>query len=207
MIDMVMPFLPSRLLFADGGGILLVIAEDGRAAAVCEDSVVHQLTWPGESVRPRRIAAASNAPIIAVQSSDYTIEMFRVSEWSLSPACTIDAGTAILGLYLDPAGQRVYAAVQRPFLDVVAWRVDAPGEAPLDIATMKYGFPQPSIAFPNGQSVVIGDELDMLLVQYDALKMVRDAGHDEPVRCIAAGPNLLASVACWLSIQFDQTRL
>jgi hypothetical protein len=209
MIDMVMPFLPSRLLFADGGRILLVIAEDGRAAAVCEDSVVHQLTWPGESVRPRRIAAASNAPIIAVQSSDYTIEMFRVSEWSLSPACTIDAGTAILGLYLDPAGQRVYAAVQRPFLDVVAWRVDAPGEAPLDVATMKYGFPPPSIAFPDGQSVVIGDELDLLFVPYDAPENgKRRREHDEPVRCIAAGPNFLASVACWLEdTQFDQMRL
>jgi WD40 repeat protein len=208
--DVVVPFMPNRLLFTDSGRLLSVLAEDGQITIIDADSKLHQLAWPKESAAPRAIAVASEAPIIAGQFSDGTIRVFRLNEWSLCPVCTIEIEALTLGLELDLAGQHVYAAVERLGFDLMSWRVDAPAEPPVHVAKMKgYQGPLVPIAFAGAEVIAIGDGFDLLFVPSgDAQRATRRVAHDEPVKHIAADPRLVASVACWFEdTRVDQIRL
>ena len=71
------------------------------------------------------------------------------------------------------------------------------------------GLPPVPIAFSGGELVVIGDGFDLLFVPRDDPETAtRHTGHDEPVRHIAAGAGLIASVASWFQdTSVDQLRL
>jgi len=203
-------FEPSRLLFVDGGRTLLAADQQGQLAAVGADGDVSSLSWPRELGAAPHIAVASGAPIIAALGSDGMITILRLAESRLSAVRSIDPGRPVLGLALDPTGQHVYAVVERLGLDVVSWRVDATDEAPLDILSLTSAGPPPvPIAFPRGDLVVIADGDDLVFVPLDTPEhATRHRGHDEPVKHIAAGSDVVASVACWFQdTDVDQIRL
>jgi WD40 repeat protein len=208
--DVLAPFVPRRLLFGDGGRTLLVTSEDGTFATVGADGQVRTLPWPPTLGAPLDVAVAADAPVIAVLCSNNELVLLRLSESTLTPIRTIDAGTRVLGLALDRAGQRLYALVARLGLVVVSWLVDAMGEAPHDVLPLTNpGLPPVPMAFPDGDRVTIADGDDLVFVPRDAPEQAtRHAGHDEPVTHLAAGGDLVASAACWYQdTAVDQLRL
>ncbi len=207
--DVPAPFPPVRLKFADGGQILLAVAADGQIATLGDEGVVQIQSWPPELGEPKVISVASDAPTIAALGSDNTIAILRLTESSFRPMRTIDVGELVVGLALDPSGEQVFAVVERLGLDVVSWPVYSPDSTPDEVVMIQSGLPPVPIAFSGEQIVVIGDGFDLLFVPQDASETAtRRGSHDEPVRLIAAGAGLVASVACsFQDTRVDQIRL
>jgi WD40 repeat protein len=204
--DVLAPFTPSRLLSADSGRMLLATAEDGRLAMLGVDGVAWVLSWLDGL---KDIAAAADASIIAVLGLNNVLTVLRLTQSTLYPVRSINVGAQVIQLALDPTGQWVYAVVERLGFSLVSWRVDAPDETPVDVGGITVGLPPTPIAFPGEGLITIGDGDDLLFLPRDAPKdATRRVGHDEPVRHIAAGSHLVASVACWFQdTRVDQMRL
>lgn len=124
VVEATVPFLPIRLLFADAGRTLLVVAENGQLATIDANGQVRNLLWPSELPAPSDIVTAADQPIVAARHSDNGFAIFRLTESGLAPLHIVDAGMSVMGLALDPSGQRAYTLVNRFGLEVVSWRLD-----------------------------------------------------------------------------------
>lgn len=65
------------------------------------------------------------------------------------------------------------------------------------------------IAFPPGELIAIGDGSEVVFASTDSPETAtRRRGHDDPVKRIAVGGGLIASVSCWFQdTRVDEVRL
>jgi hypothetical protein len=203
------PFAPMHLLPTDGRRFIL-IAEDGRLAMLDGGGSVNELQGLPKLEIPVMAAAATDVPIIAVKEPHNRITIARICEGMLVPVRTIEVGSAIFGLALDPHGEHLFAVVSNPYFVVLSWAVTPTAGEPVELLRMRRaGLPPVPMSALDGR-LVAGDQDDLVLVLVDEMPPapVWVGGHDEPVKCIAASAHMIASVACWFQdTNVDQVRL
>jgi hypothetical protein len=205
-----MPFAPARLLTADAGRTFIAVSSEGRAAALQPGGATHDLQGLPKLDIPTVVAVAAEAPIIAVLEPGNQITVARICASGFVPVRIIDPGATVIALALDPSGHRLFATVARFGLDVLSWIIDSTAvNEPTELFSMRNaGIPPIPMRAANGR-IFAGDEKDLVMATLDEFgPAVWASGHDEPVRCIAAGGHIVASVACWFQdTNVDQLRL
>jgi hypothetical protein len=203
-----LPFAAARLLFLDSGRVLVAVSEEGRLHACRADGTTSDLSWPTGMAAAREIAAASDAPLMAASTAGDAVVVLRLAGDTWSQVCRIDTGAPVAALALDPGGQRIFAVVSNLTLDVLSWRVDAPDAAPVAVAQVS-GVPPVPLACVDSRVLVVGDDDDLVLAPVEEPeRAIRLGGHDNPIKRVSAGGDVVASVASWFQEPaVDQVRL
>jgi WD40 repeat protein len=204
-IETGLPFMAERIMFTQEGSTLVVTGPENQICLVDEKGRVNRLSWPS-GVIPDEITVSDKIPVMAVSSGKDTIYIMRIEENSLKVTGEIRTEGKFnrfmmdpeekWRLTMDPEGHRLYAVAQVPWTTLIAWEVNDPSASFSEVISIQKGFPGP-VAFPEHGIVAAGDSMDIRLYKEgDPPVEITMTGHDEPVKMIAAGGGLIASLSC-----------